>query len=412
LALTLSSAAAKTKIVYWHTHGGKYKEVTEAIAAKFSEMNPDIEVEPKFVAYGGGFQSYDKLLAAIAAGDPPDVSHFERSLVVDWVASKAFMPLDDYLTDEEKSGEMFLPAAWREVALFDKVWAMPFNTDIRGFLWNKGLFKKAGLDPDIPPKTLEELDAFAEKTTKYDETGKKVEEIGFIPWTGNWYFPAWSWTFGGKLYDYDTRKATFTDPENLAALEWMVSYAKKYDIEVVASFSAGFTGGVSDPFFMGFLAMEANGNWQIGNMKQYAPDIDYGVAEVPHPPGGTNGTWCGGFSHVVPRGVKHPDEAAKFVRWMGSKEAQMIWYKELVSTPTNIEALKEAIEIAEPKDRIFMEQWEIANGRYPLWMHFFLECLPMVENAIHFKKTPEQALADTQAIVQRGLDELFASMEE
>ena len=57
-----------------------------------------------------------------------------------------------------------------------KYYALPTAVRSLALIWNKDLFKKAGLDPEIPPKTLDELVEYAQKLTRYDKAGTLVEE--------------------------------------------------------------------------------------------------------------------------------------------------------------------------------------------------------------------------------------------
>lgn len=396
--------AEKVTITYWWSWGGPMVDAMQKMVDKFNKTHPDIEVKMTFVEHGT-WETYEKLQTAIAAGAPPDAAHFERSFVDQWAAKGLLLPLDEFLTPEEREGKDFLPFTWDEVVYKGKIYAIPLDTDIRGLLWNRDLFKAAGL-PDRAPKTLAELDKFAEKLTKFDEKGK-VQTIGFVPWWGSWFFPAWSWTFGGKIADRKTLKVTANDPKNVQALEWVTSYAKKYGVQAIASFGAGFTGGVNNPFFMGKEGMEANGLWMVGKIRRYAPKLNYDVAPVPHPPGGANGTWCGGFCNVIPKGSKHPKEAAEFIKWLGQEEAQLDVYKLLEHIPTNKKALDKVRLMVDPIERKLYAQFPVAHGRPPLWVRIFNECLTVVDEAIYGKKTPKQALDDMQTRLEQAFKEFF-----
>lgn len=398
------SFAQKETITYWFSIGGIYEEGMRKIVDKFNKSHPNIEVKMTYVEHGQ-WETFEKLQTAIAAGTPPDAAFFERSFVDQWAAKGLFLPLDEYLTPEEREGKIFLQNAWEEVVYKSKIYAIPIWTDIRGLYWNKDLFKEAGL-PDRAPRTLAELDKFAEKLTKFDEKGK-IQAVGFIPWWGNWFFPAWSWTFGGKIVDRKTLKVTANDPKNIQALEWITSYAKKYGIQAIATFGAGFTGGLNNPFFMGKEAMEANGQWMLKEIERYAPRLNFDVAPVPHPPGGANGTWCGGFANVIPKGSRHPKEAAEFIRWLASEEAQIDIYKLLGAVPINKKALEKVKLLVSSKERKFYAQFPYAHGRTPLWVAVFNECLVTVDEAIYSKKTPKQALDDMQIRLEKIFKEFF-----
>jgi len=82
------------------------------------------------------------------------------------------------------------------------IYALPFETDIRLLFYNKDLFVKAGLDPNRPPKTWNELWQYADKITKKDSKGD-YEVLGFNPMYAQSYFWMYVWGNGGDFLDKD-----------------------------------------------------------------------------------------------------------------------------------------------------------------------------------------------------------------
>ncbi len=81
--------------------------------------------------------------------------------------------------------------------------AVTFSADANfGFFWNKQVFKAAGLDPEQPPKTLDELTQINSRLNK--SSGGAIERMGILPWTAygsaNAIF-TWGWIFGGEFFD-------------------------------------------------------------------------------------------------------------------------------------------------------------------------------------------------------------------
>lgn len=126
----------------------------------------------------------------------------------------------------------------------------------------------------------------------------------------------WGWAFGGSFYNSKTFKITADDPKIVKSLEWMVSYAKKYGVTKVNAFQSGFGSREQNPFYIGVVAMQCLHVSQIEDIKEYAPNLDYGVTYLPAPAGGEeHSSWVGGWCLGIPRGSKHPKAAWEFIRW-------------------------------------------------------------------------------------------------
>lgn len=403
-----SAAVAQTRVSFWHNAGGYEGELFVKIAEDFSRTNPSIKVEPTFVsgAGRGGLVMQDKLMVAIAAGTPPDVAHFNRHSTPSWAARGALMPITKWVKEAGITPDQFLPFTWKEANYKGETYALPFDTDGRALYYNRKLFRDVGLNPDKPPKSIAELDDAAEKLTKRGTGPSRYERIGFIPWMNQGLFYTWVLSFGGKLYDEQKNRVTATDPKIIAALEWVVSYAKKYDIAAIDTFSSAFGTQTQDPFVMGLVAMTVDGDWTISSLQRYAPGLDYGVTPTPYPPGGEETSYAGGWSLVVPQGAKRPKEGFEFAKYFTSADRQIFYCKNSLHIPTNKQASLERFLYEDPRHKVFMDVLPKSYGRpYSVEIDLLKQ-----EDAInydlvrHFKKTPLQAMQDLSDKVNKELE--------
>ncbi len=407
LAILVVSAFAKVEIVFWHNMSNPVdKQSIEGIVEEFNKTHPNIHV--KVVLVPGSETEVTKLMTAVAAGTGPDVYYLDRFTVAQRAWQGVLEPLEDYLVqlgvniDELKS--KYFKFAIQEASYNGKLYALPWDTDVRVLYYNKKLFEKAGLDPNKPPVTIEELDEYAEKLTV--KKGDRYVQLGFVPWAGQGWHYTWGWAFGGKFYDPNTKRFCFADdPKIIASFKWQKSYADKYGIKNIDAFFSMFAGGMN-PFLAGKLAMVVDGNWFLAQIRKFAPKgFEYGIAPIPYPIYGEAGsTWAGGWSLVIPKGAKHPKEAAEFILYMATK-GQIKYALDTAHLPTYKEALPELLK-KDPEQKVFADLLPKAHCRpvVPVGAFLWDKLTEARDYVLHGQKTVEEALRDAQEAAQAELD--------
>lgn len=168
-------AAASTKISFWHTWSGEGGAAIEALVTSFEAAHPEIDVEIVLTT-----DLEQKLLTAVAGGASPDVVLFDRYKTGQFAARGALMALDSYIEAHGINAADFFDAAWDETRYQGKSYGVPFYVDNKALLYNKRLFAEAGLDPNRPPETWEELMEYSKLLTKRDSEGY-LTQVGFVP---------------------------------------------------------------------------------------------------------------------------------------------------------------------------------------------------------------------------------------
>ena len=442
--LAISPAIAKAdkiKLVVWGLQSGKETAGLDAQIAKFERLNPDIDVSN--LSIGAGKMNPQKLMTSIVGGAPPDVIHQDRFTVGDWASRGTFMPLDGFLAKESGPESIkesnYYPAAWKEAVYQGKVFAIPTGIDDRMLMYNRKVFRDAGLDPDKPPRTWEELRAMAKKITSRNADGT-YKRIGYIPHLstyGNSWFYIYSWMNGGSFMTQDGKTCTLNTPENVEALQYLVDlYNDAGGYNAANVFQSGFQGGEQDPFFIGKIGMVIHGSWVIPNIARYAPDLDFGVAPPPVPEARLNGTgrfkgmdpqltWTGGYSFAIPQGAKQPEAGWRFIKFMLSEDGYRTYnvaakaYNERLGRPyvfgltanakINDVLLKEfppTLTRLYAAQKAYIDILPKANYRPVTFVGQTLwdAHVRAMERASLGEQTPEAALAEQQAIVQKALD--------
>ena len=169
------SPVRPTEITYWQYWTAFEGKAIEGLVDKFNKTHPDIKVKMLTIS-----EPHKKTLLSIIGGTPPDVISSIAAWVPELSSKGALIPLDDFCTKYDITKEKFIPVYWKMLNLNGHTWALPTTPTSTALYWNKDMFKEAGLDPDKPPKTLEELENISNKITKKDKSGR-MEKIGFLP---------------------------------------------------------------------------------------------------------------------------------------------------------------------------------------------------------------------------------------
>lgn len=307
----------KTHITYWEKWTGFEADAMRKIVEDFNASQSSIVVHYTSISGIG-----NKLLTATAGGNPPDVAGTWSALIPKYAEQWALTPLDPYLEEAGITKKDYIPVFWKLCQYRGHTWALPTTPGTTALIWNKTLFKNAGLDPNRPPQTLKELDEYAKKLTRYDSEGNLVQ-LGFLPTEPGWYNYAWIYWFGGNVWD-STNKITYDSSAGYAMAEWIASYTRELGRNALHQFSSGF-GNFASPqnaFLAGKIAMELQGVWMHNFISKYAPGLDWGAAPFPavdgvDPP--VVYTECDVL--VIPRGSQHPDEAFAFIRYVNERTA-------------------------------------------------------------------------------------------
>jgi len=402
-AFLMQSAVAKTEITFWYAWGGSEGQALQALVDEFNASQSDISVRSSFVPIGDG----ERILASLAGGAPADLVTVWDWMVVPLGYGGALMELGPELGAAGVSADDYLPGIWQYGAYAGKKYGLPTTLNVYAFTWNKDVFKAAGLDPEAPPTTIDELMTLAEKLTTVDARGN-MRRLGFYPNVTAIYFYA----FGGQLYDPETLEVTLDHPGNIAAMEWLADYYQKFDIAKIRRFQAGWGDMASpfNPFYRGQIAMEEGGQWEVAFTALYAPDLDWGVSNFPSPPGGRpDVTPVQSSFWVVPAKAPHQAEATKFLLWLTAPEQSARFAAALANIPPRRDAIAapEFADTITPKMQTYIDM--LLNGYVftppglPVGLYLSEQLNQALAAVQDGKVTARQALETAQQNVQREL---------
>ncbi|WP_427183295.1 sn-glycerol-3-phosphate ABC transporter substrate-binding protein UgpB [Bordetella bronchialis] len=334
-AFAATSAQAATEIQFWHSMEGALGDRVNEIVNDFNKKNPDYQV--KAVYKGNYGESMNAGIAAFRAGNAPDILQvFEVGTATMMYAKGAIKPVQQM---SEEAGEPLDPKDFiGAVAGYysspdGKLVSMPFNSSTVVFYYNKDAFQKAGLDPEKPPKTWEEL---AADTKKLKAAGV---ECGYTTSWPSWVqletFSAWHNVpyatkdngFGGL----DARLA-IDSPLHVRHMQFLANLAKD------GEFMYGGRG--DDPnalFISGKCAMITGSSGLRANIMKNAK-FKFGTSTLPYysdVKGAPQNTIIGGASLWV-FANKKPDVykgVTKFFKYLSSPEVAAKWHQQTGYVP-------------------------------------------------------------------------------
>ena len=397
LVLVPAMTALAGEIELWHSLMGSKEAARIELIENFHKAYPDITV--KDLGYFDIHQLNQKMLTAVVTGIPPEIGSNHYYFVPRYAANDALEALDSYFErDGINPEDIFFPFAV-DINRYDgKLYGVPLFNSTRVLVYNKDLFKEAGLDPERPPQTWTELVEYAKKLTKWD--GNVLDVAGFQVPVGKEmgvnFFCQLLWQKGGEIFNEDNTKVVFNSPEGVEALQFYADLFLKHKVSTF-DFGAGTQGG-QEPFPRGKAAMRMGGSFDLVYLAQEAPDLDYGTALLPRPEDGEFISLVDSFSIFMMTDAKNKEDAWTFLKYCSSKEAQLAFAKTSFRLPANIEAAQDPYFQEDPRMRVFAEA--LANGRAlpvtPEWSEIEDILYAEIEAAINGVKTPQEAL-DTAA---------------
>ncbi|MBB6670710.1 ABC transporter substrate-binding protein [Cohnella nanjingensis] len=295
--------------------GGPLTKVIDGMAADFTSKHPDIKVKPVYTGNYG--DNTVKIQAGIQAKQPPDVAVMMSTELYSMLDTDAIVPLDDFIAkDADFDMADFYPAFLEDTQTEGKTYSVPFQRSTILLYYNKEMFKAAGLDPEKPPQTWDELVAYAKKLNRDGHNGLEIPGNDDSYWMFQMFARQAASDPKTNIMSADGKKAMFDTPENVAALQFWIDLSRKYKAmpEGIIDWAA-----VPTDFIAGKTAMMVHTSGNLTNVKNNAK-FDFGVA---FPPANKQfGSPTGGGNLYIFKDASPEKQAAAwtFVQYMTAPE--------------------------------------------------------------------------------------------
>lgn len=365
-----------------------------AIADAFEEKNPDIKVNVEITPWD---QYWTKMDAAATGGALPDVFWMHSSQVSRYGTNGILMDLTDKITESSLVDLKNFPEGLVELYSPDgNNYAIPKDYDTVALWYNKTLFDEAGVAYPDETWTWETLLENAKKLTNKE---KGIYGFG-APLNSHEGYYNFIFQNGGYVLSDDKTKCGYDDPATLEAMEWYVDLSLK---EGVSPTQKEFAENSQYTLFeSGRLAMVLFGSWNVGNYKNH--DYVKANADVAVlPQGKQRASIYNGLGNSVSAKTKNPEEAWKFVEFLGSEEANIIQAE-----------YGSAIPAYKGTDVKWVESTKDFNAQVFIDMLDYSEILPYSNNSAKWKAIEEESLPKVwngDVSVQDGCTKLDKDIE-
>ncbi|MBV9866370.1 MAG: ABC transporter substrate-binding protein [Abitibacteriaceae bacterium] len=435
---SVESHKGQVVVTYWEKWTGKEAEQMQQIVNDFNQSVG--QQKGIYVQYLSMSSVDQKTLVATAAGVPPDIAGLWNSQVAQFATINAVEPLDDLAAAHGITASYYKPVYWEGCRFNGHLWALISTPATIALHYNKRLMleradslRKAGLDPNRPPRTLDELDRYAQALDMVEKTPngqKRIKSAGYLPMEPSWmltYIPYW---FGNKLFDEKTQKLTLTDPDIVRAFEWVKSYSVRLGKDSMTEFTNGFGQFASpqNPFLVGNVVMTLQGPWTANYVEDLKPSMnrwkfpkekekgmsveerrknyEWGAAPFPSAvPGLTDVSYASFDTLMIPRGAKHKQEAFEFIAYVNRQDVM----EKLNSLHCKNSPLSQVSEQfirnhPNPYISVFEELARSKNARgvppMPIWPEVADELGVVAQRVYLLQAEPKEALQDAQNRLQ------------
>lgn len=404
------TAAGTVEITFWHrtftpVENTWYKDVVKQFNAAQSAIKV-VDTEIPADAWA------QKMKAAQAAGKAPDV-YTSSDSIADSVRLGQLHELNSVI-DQAKLDEI-IPEARRICAQDGTFYAYPLLLEAQTVLfWNKDMFTASGLDPEVSPKSWDELYQFCARIKPTLKTGQYCISTAQDSGTFAWSTVGQQMNFAGHIALADdwtkpaVQDAGYKDLINAYKKLWTSGYIPK---QPLASYVEGKDFGQKK------VAMKVSGSWMMSEIGSDYKDLLFktGVAPFPSKSGDPTSTvsTLGDFKWVIDAKSKNVKAAADFISWALAGDPQILVpffvNTQFTKAPTR-KKVADAVAASEktanaPWSKLVTEQvvpYSIAGPLYP-WDVSLAVGLAM-EKGMKGAATPDAALNEAASTIQKVID--------
>ena len=343
----------------WERSGGNAPMV-DALVEAWNQAYPECPISLTYIEHS---EMVPQLARAIASGDVPDLMGLDLIYGPQFASAGQLEDITDLIGGEPAAANV--PEGHRAVATWDdRLYGVPLYADVSVLFWNKDLFRDAGLDPEVPPTSLQEIHDMA---AEINDPANGVYG-SYLP--GNcagcniFTFAPLMWASGAKIEPAECGDEALVGESIVEVLEWARMMHGEGLIDPAAQAETGET--FAEVFGSGNVGIMGTGNFNAALAKQQNPDIDLGVTLLPGLESGQVASFAGGDIVTVPRGSERVEDAVEFMRFILSDDVQSEVYAALGNLP-----IRTDVEVAYDDEDVSATTQALPVAQTPFTLKFF-----------------------------------------
>jgi sn-glycerol 3-phosphate transport system substrate-binding protein len=418
-----SPAGGTVTINLWHSETASNADTLERLASRYNSSQGEVKVQLAF--QGTPADLIAKVTASLSSRQVPTIALLDEVEPQRMIDSGAVAPVQDFVDGEDYDLSDLNETLVRSYTAEGKLWGMPFCAGMGLLYYNKLTFQEVGLDPEQPPRDLEEVRQYSEKIFKRDAAGNVVRS-GIALDIQDW--PERMVAEHGDLFvdnenghEGRATKVLFDNDTLRWYFQWwhdMVDSGLAFNVGRNITFADGLMAIASGRAAM-TLSYSSALRSVMDALEKGVEGVEMAVGPLPGVPGGT------GVPYLINRGLwiinlrpQEEQEAAwKFVKWLMEPEQQAEWFAgsgflpvshAAVDLPASRDIIAKYPQFQVPLDLYLNNQATSAAQSVALLGPFPQireELMRAVEAMLSGTRDPDQALADAAAECDRIIEE-------
>jgi sn-glycerol 3-phosphate transport system substrate-binding protein len=322
-------------ITFWHSETASAKDNLVKLVDRFNASQNEVKVEAIF--QGNDQDLALKLITSLRGGDVPTVAYMSEPYTEPMIDSESVVPVQDYVDRDEYDVSDFPPAALAYYTVDGTLYAMPCGLAVPLMYYNKNPFREVGLDPEQPPRDLDEARAASEKLIQRDSAGN-VTRYGFALEIHPWFVELML-AGAGQLYvnndngrDGFATEVAFDNDAGRELFQWWYGMVHDGLALNVGWDPSGANGLLAVGALKAAMVLSTSAAMRsiVDVLERGVEGVDLGVAPVPGIPGkvpeGSPGVYSRSLWIMSARPEVERDAGWKFIKWLVEPEQQAEWF--------------------------------------------------------------------------------------